>query len=209
MKLGIYRMTQELRSLFWEVIVSVTLSKNVYMYICSIPNGFRDTAISLYSTKIVDEREILRTVPNTSIYCSSDKVGTVYRQHQCTMQLVWGHDVFLACILFRDSEIALSRKPLGRGRMCIYTFLFRMSDTTASIILTSPPGAFCISGTWAHLNGVLHKVLPSACVCIPLPWLGKGSVKALPRQRIHTILEDLLYASFCMQSISFQRKIRD
>jgi hypothetical protein len=45
---------------------------------CPIPNGFRDTAVSLYSHKIVGKKEILRTVSNTGIYCSSDKVGTVY-----------------------------------------------------------------------------------------------------------------------------------
>jgi hypothetical protein len=33
---------------------------------------------SLYSSKIVDKKEILRTVSNTGIYCSSDEVGTVY-----------------------------------------------------------------------------------------------------------------------------------
>jgi hypothetical protein len=37
---------------------------------CPIPN---DTAISLYSSKIVDKKEILCTVSNTSIYCSNDK----------------------------------------------------------------------------------------------------------------------------------------
>jgi hypothetical protein len=56
--------------------VSVILSKNVYMYMCPIPNGFRNTAVSLYSCKIVDKKEILFTVSNTAIYCSSDKVGT-------------------------------------------------------------------------------------------------------------------------------------
>jgi hypothetical protein len=30
------------------------------------------------------------------------------------------------------SEIALSRKPFGIGRMYIYTFLFRMTDTMTS-----------------------------------------------------------------------------
>jgi hypothetical protein len=48
------------------------------MYICPIPNGFRDRAISLYGFKIVDKKEILRTVSNAGIYCSSDKVDTVY-----------------------------------------------------------------------------------------------------------------------------------
>jgi hypothetical protein len=72
----LYRMSQEEMSIFWEVIVLVTLKK-VYMYMCLIRNGFRDRALSLYSYKIVDKKNILRTVSNTSIYCSSDKVGTV------------------------------------------------------------------------------------------------------------------------------------
>jgi hypothetical protein len=38
------------KSIFWEVIQSVILSKKVYKYMCAIPNGFRDRAISLYST---------------------------------------------------------------------------------------------------------------------------------------------------------------
>jgi hypothetical protein len=45
-------MSQEERSIFWKVTVSVILSKKVYMYMCSIPNSFRDRAISLYSTLI-------------------------------------------------------------------------------------------------------------------------------------------------------------
>jgi hypothetical protein len=48
------------------------------MYICPTPKGFRDKAVLLYSSKIVDKKEILRAVSNTGIYCSSDKVGTVY-----------------------------------------------------------------------------------------------------------------------------------
>jgi hypothetical protein len=50
-------------------------------------------------------------------------------------------------------------------------------------------------GTWAHLNGLIKKSLPSVCVymCItlsllgngsvkvPLPLLGNGSVETLPR----------------------------
>jgi hypothetical protein len=72
---ALYGMSQEERSIFREVIVSVILSKKVYMYIhvCPIPNGFRDRAISLYSFKIVDKKEILRTVSDTGIYCSSEK----------------------------------------------------------------------------------------------------------------------------------------
>ena len=36
-------------SIFWEVIVSVILSKNVYMNMCPILSGFRDRDICLYS----------------------------------------------------------------------------------------------------------------------------------------------------------------
>jgi hypothetical protein len=45
---------------------------------CPIPSSLRDRVISLYSSKIVDKKELLRTVYNTSIYCSSEKIGTVY-----------------------------------------------------------------------------------------------------------------------------------
>jgi hypothetical protein len=62
------------KSILWEVIVSVIVSEKRYMYMCSIPNGFRDTAISLHSFKIVDKKEILRTVSNAGIYCSSEKL---------------------------------------------------------------------------------------------------------------------------------------
>ena len=49
---------------------------------CHIPNGFRGRAISMYNRKIVDKKEILRvrTVSNTGIYCTSDRVGTVYNR---------------------------------------------------------------------------------------------------------------------------------
>jgi hypothetical protein len=78
MKFSIYMMSHEERSIFWEVIVSAILSKNVYVYIYTIPHGLRDSAISLYSSKIVDKKDRLRTVSNAGVYCSSDKFDTVY-----------------------------------------------------------------------------------------------------------------------------------
>jgi hypothetical protein len=44
--------------------VSVILSKKVYVYMYHIPNGFRNRAISLCSSKIVDKKEMLHTVSN-------------------------------------------------------------------------------------------------------------------------------------------------
>jgi hypothetical protein len=37
-----HRVSQEKRSIFWEVIILVILIKKLYMYMCPIPNGFRD-----------------------------------------------------------------------------------------------------------------------------------------------------------------------
>jgi hypothetical protein len=73
----LYRVSKEERSKFWEVTVLDILSKKVNICMYPIQNGFRGRAISLYSSKIVD-KEILRNASNTGIYCSSDKVGTVY-----------------------------------------------------------------------------------------------------------------------------------
>jgi hypothetical protein len=71
-KSGIHRVSQEEMSIFWEVIVSVILSKKVCMYMCPIPNGFRDRTISLNSCKIV-HKDILSIVSTIGIYGSSDK----------------------------------------------------------------------------------------------------------------------------------------
>jgi hypothetical protein len=70
----LYRISLEERSLFWEVIVLVILSKNMFTYMCPISNGFRDRAISLYGSEIVGKKEILCIASNSGIYCSSDKV---------------------------------------------------------------------------------------------------------------------------------------
>jgi hypothetical protein len=45
-----YRVAQKKSSIFWEAIVSVILSKKLYMYMCPIPNGFQHGAVSLYCT---------------------------------------------------------------------------------------------------------------------------------------------------------------
>jgi hypothetical protein len=110
---------------------------------CLIPNGFRDRAVSLYNSKIVDKKELLRTVSNTSIYCSSDNVGTLY-----LVQYIFENSTVnvsslrnscedMACSVCTaysvlHSEIALSRKPFEIGHMYRCTFLLRMTDTMTS-----------------------------------------------------------------------------
>jgi hypothetical protein len=72
------------------------------MYICPIPNCFRNRAVSLYSSKIVDKKEILHTVSNTGIYCSSDssiiQFQKFHLQNQWTLQFEWGHGALLVCV---------------------------------------------------------------------------------------------------------------
>jgi hypothetical protein len=41
----IHRVSEEERTILWEIIASVILSKNLYMNMCPIPNGFRDRAL--------------------------------------------------------------------------------------------------------------------------------------------------------------------
>ena len=108
-----HRVSQEEMSLFWEVIVSVILSKRMYMYICPIPNGFRVRAISLYNCKIVD-KEILRIDSNIGIYCSSDKVDTVY-----VVQYIFEKSTFNINALYTSCE------DMGCGSSeCIWRFLY-------------------------------------------------------------------------------------
>jgi hypothetical protein len=120
-------------------------SKQVlYMYLCPIPNDFRDSDVSLYSCKIVDKKKILRTVSNTGIYSPSDKVGTVYlvlyiskispstSMHFATRVRTWRVSRLYRLYSVLYSEIALSRKPFVIGHMYIYNFLLRMTDTITS-----------------------------------------------------------------------------
>jgi hypothetical protein len=48
--IAVYRVSQEERSIFREVIVSVIPSKKVYMNMCPLPNGFQDRAIRTYNS---------------------------------------------------------------------------------------------------------------------------------------------------------------
>jgi hypothetical protein len=45
---GLYRVSQEESSIFWEVVVSVILRKNIYMNMCPIPNDFRYLARNIF-----------------------------------------------------------------------------------------------------------------------------------------------------------------
>jgi hypothetical protein len=68
----------------------------------------------------------------------------------------------------------------------------------------------CYQGTWTHLNGVLHKSLPSVCVLVCVSHivarqrLGKNATVAT---NTHAKIDVLLDVSFSMRSVSCLRKV--
>jgi hypothetical protein len=82
----------------------------------------------------------------------------IHRQHQCTLQLVWGHGVLLVCtvceILY--GEIARSRKPFGIEHMYIHFFCLEWPILWPPKILTFPPATCCINGI-ASLYHILFR----------------------------------------------------
>jgi hypothetical protein len=125
------QVSQKERSVFWEVIVSVIVNKKLCTNMFPIPNGFQDRA---------------------GIYCSSDRVGTVYSKcskipPSTPMQLTLHTDSHASdsgvagregrtLLSAQDnplcSQMALSRKPFGIGHMFIQSFMLRMTVTMTS-----------------------------------------------------------------------------
>jgi hypothetical protein len=84
---------------------------------------------------------------------------------------------FRTCLLF--SILSLFRKNKSNLMRCLCDCESRLNRTNLYETW------YLYHGTWAHLNGVLHKSLPSVCICIPPSLLGNGSIKTLSRQQIH------------------------
>jgi hypothetical protein len=135
----LYRVSHKEKWILWEVTLLAILSKKVHVRVF-IPNGFRDRAISLYSSNIFNKEEILRNLlfklwswhslpsiiyfenfPSKSVHFAT----RVMTWHLARLSAFWHTTVLLYC------ETAL-RKPFGIGHMYIYTFLLRMTHTTTS-----------------------------------------------------------------------------
>jgi hypothetical protein len=138
------------------------------MYMCPIPNGFRDRAIPLYSYKIFYKKEILRSVSNAGIYCSSDKVGTPYLvQYNFENSPVNINALCISCdsITFCSSEWILTFLYLGnRSEQDTYiyiSFCFEWPLLWPPSILSFPAGTRRIFIT----AQTLHSVTQSQGVC--------------------------------------------
>jgi hypothetical protein len=97
-----------------------------------------------------------------------------------------------------------------RPPCCASVYPYILPSTFES--LTNVYETWCVyHGTWAHLNGVLHKSFPSVCVslCVsPLSVLCNGSVNTSPQQRIHATIKSFV-VPFSMWFVSCQWKVGD
>ena len=91
------QVSQEERSIFWEVIVSVILSKHVYMNMCPFPNGSEIEIFECTNAKLLIRKRyyvyVLFLIPVfivqvTELVQFIISVRKFNRQHQCTLQLV-------------------------------------------------------------------------------------------------------------------------
>jgi hypothetical protein len=126
-------MSQEGRSVVREVI----LSKKVYTYMCPVPNGYRDRAISLYrrATRHVLTRVAKCIDLDGGIFenvLTLDKLYQLCHLNKILVLETVCNISFLSTILELYSGLALSRKSFGIGHMYIYSMLLRMTDTMTS-----------------------------------------------------------------------------
>jgi hypothetical protein len=85
-------------------------------------------------------------------------------------------DLFLVISL--RSWFWKNKSRLMRSACCLCTLPYQRLNGLINLYET----VYVYHGTWAHLNGVLHKSLPSVCAIVARQGLGK----TLPQQRIHT-----------------------
>jgi hypothetical protein len=108
-------MSQEERTIFWEVVVEVILRLNVYIYVCLIPNCFRDRTVSLNSFKTVVRKEVLHivTIPAFIVQVAKFVQFTYYNTFSEISQsksMYFATRVRTWRVAHLYSEIALSRK---------------------------------------------------------------------------------------------------
>jgi hypothetical protein len=76
--------SQEEWSIVKEVILSVILSKKLYMYMCPIPNGFRDTAVHC-----TDEQHATSSHELQSALMLTVKFSKMYFPRKTTHFVTW------------------------------------------------------------------------------------------------------------------------
>jgi hypothetical protein len=157
-----YRVSQEERSIFWEVIVWLILSKK---FICTCVLFRTVSDIELFHCTVP---KLLIRKRYYVLYCfwyryllfkwqswyslpSIIHFRKFHRQHQCTLQLVWGHGLLLVCTVYSDIELII----IFRMPYCLWNLLDKhwMINTSNLLISTmKETGSF-----YAHKSDKFRK----------------------------------------------------
>jgi hypothetical protein len=136
--------------------------------------------------------------------------------------VLWLYSVYCFLAYFPYFEINNSR--LIRSSCCLYFCLSVYSPYQFLNAWTNLYETWYVyDGTWAQLNGILHKFFPSVCVsvCVFPPIVARKQLSRRVPMAANTcnclfipllLLGNgnrLLEASFCMWSVLYQRKIGD
>jgi hypothetical protein len=127
-----YKVSQDGRSIFWELIVSAILKKK-WICTCVLFRTVSEIEIFHCTVSKLLIRKILRMVSNTGVYCqvtklvqftwynTFSKIPPSTSMHFVARVRTW-RVARLYSVLY--SEIALSRKQFGIGHMYMYTYTF-------------------------------------------------------------------------------------
>jgi hypothetical protein len=135
----IYRMSQQEKSVFWEIIVSVVLKRiytcvlfrtvsEIQLFHCTGPKLLIRKRYYVLFVIPVFIVQVTKLVQFTQ-YNTFSKIPPSTSMHIATRVWTW-RVARLYSVLY--SEIALSRKPFAIGHMYLYNFLLRMTDSVTS-----------------------------------------------------------------------------
>jgi hypothetical protein len=111
----------------------------------------------------------------------------------------WNVELFLAYFHYFEKKVGLC--DYHAVCVCVYP-PYKLLNGWTTLYETW----YVYHGTWAHINGVVHKSLPSVCVPIGYPppvarqRLGKNVTSAT---NTHATIEELVDASFYMRFVSY------
>ena len=127
--------------------------------------------ISLYSCKIVDKKEILRSVSNAGIYCSSDKFGTVY-----PVQYIFENSTVNIKVDCVWNMMAHAQKPefvfRRNGRVHLnlqrrqFSRLLAAEVCASAVVMLDTPSSEVVKGTGYPLHSSFSSSPPLPCVTV-------------------------------------------
>jgi hypothetical protein len=154
---------------------------------CPIPNGFRDRAISLYSSKTVDKKEILREflIPvfivqvtklvQFTYYNIFSKIPPSTSMHFATRVRTWR----VARLYSVQWNSSISKTVRNKTHVHIHLFCFEWPTLWPPKILTYPPGIYTYSlrDRWLIKRQAMKACMAEQYTSTNDYWLGKHGDK--------------------------------